>query len=88
MTKEQKIGVFDSGVGGLFSLANLKKAMPNADFIYLADTINLPYGSKNKEELTSFAKNIISFFEKIQKNPLLKNQQWVTFSFPNRFTSG
>lgn len=63
MTKEQKIGVFDSGVGGLFSLANLKKAMPNADFIYLADTANLPYGSKNKEELTSFAKNVISFFE-------------------------
>ena len=53
MTKEQKIGVFDSGVGGLFSLANLKKVMPNADFIYLADTANLPYGSKNKEELTS-----------------------------------
>lgn len=63
MTKEQKIGVFDSGVGGLFSLANLKKAMPNADFIYLADTANLPYGSKNKVELTSFAKNVISFFE-------------------------
>lgn len=64
MTKEQKIGVFDSGAGGLFSLANFKKAMPNADFIYLADTINLPYGSKNKEELISFAKNVINFFEK------------------------
>lgn len=64
MTKEQKIGVFDSGVGGLFSLVNLQKAMPNADFIYLADTVNLPYGSKNKKELISFAKNVVSFFEK------------------------
>ncbi len=64
MTKEQKIGVFDSGIGGLFNLANLQKAMPNADFIYLADTANLPYGSRNKKELISFAKNVISFFEK------------------------
>lgn len=71
MTKEQKIGVFDSGVGGLFSLANLKKVMPDVDFIYLADTANLPYGSKNKEELTSFAKNVINFFEEKPVNTVV-----------------
>ena len=41
------IGVFDSGVGGLTILKELKHRWPGEDFIYLADTARLPYGSKS-----------------------------------------
>ena len=56
-----KIGLFDSGLGGINVLNELLKTYPN-----YGDTKNLPYGNKTKEELLSFAKEIISFFEKKQ----------------------
>ncbi|HUP56197.1 MAG TPA: glutamate racemase [Bdellovibrionota bacterium] len=42
-----KIGVFDSGVGGITVLMELRKAAPTADFVYLGDTANVPYGPKS-----------------------------------------
>src|SRR4051794_6935932 len=42
-----KIGVFDSGVGGITVLMELRKALPAAEFIYLGDTANMPYGTKS-----------------------------------------
>ena len=50
------IGVFDSGIGGITVLKELKKALPNEKFIYLGDTKNFPYGEKSKEEIIKFAK--------------------------------
>ncbi|MBK6639046.1 MAG: glutamate racemase [Rhodocyclaceae bacterium] len=41
------IGVFDSGVGGLSVLSALVDSMPEADFVYFADTAYVPYGSKS-----------------------------------------
>lgn len=61
-----KIGLFDSGLGGINVLNELLKTYPNNEYIYYGDTQNLPYGNKTKEELLSFAKEIISFFEKKQ----------------------
>ena len=49
------IGVFDSGSGGLTVLKEIVKAIPNHRFIYLADTANLPYGSKTQTEILSYA---------------------------------
>ena len=43
------IGVFDSGLGGLSVLAALIKVLPQADFIYFADTAHVPYGDKSDE---------------------------------------
>lgn len=45
------IGVFDSGVGGLSVLAHLTKQLPYEQYIYLADTLNVPYGSRGSEEI-------------------------------------
>ena len=42
------IGVFDSGLGGLSVLNALVAALPNADYIYFADSANSPYGSKTE----------------------------------------
>ena len=45
------IGVFDSGIGGLSIHRALVEVMPRADFIYLADQKNTPYGDKPGEGL-------------------------------------
>ena len=58
------IGFFDSGVGGLSVLAQFKKILPKENIIYFGDTIHLPYGSKTKEELIEYAKNILNFMSK------------------------
>lgn len=47
----QPIGVFDSGVGGLSVFIELKKLLPNENFVFLADQKYVPYGEKNKKEL-------------------------------------
>lgn len=56
-----RVGVFDSGVGGLTVLHNLIINYPNNDYIYYGDTLNLPYGSKTKEELNKLSSNDINF---------------------------
>lgn len=50
-----KVGVFDSGVGGLTVLAALLKQLPAEDYIYLGDTARLPYGSKSRATIARYA---------------------------------
>jgi len=50
-----KIGVFDSGVGGLTVLNALRAALPSADFLYLGDTARVPYGGKSKETIQRYS---------------------------------
>ena len=45
------IGVFDSGIGGIAALSELKEIYPDADLIYLADREHAPYGTKSSAEL-------------------------------------
>ncbi len=49
-----KIGIVDSGVGGITVLKRLVAQAKCAEFIYCADTANLPYGDKNKEQIASY----------------------------------
>src|SRR5262249_37441627 len=49
-----KIGVFDSGVGGLTVLKELVKQAPQADYLYFGDTARLPYGSKSAETVAKY----------------------------------
>ena len=56
-----RIGVFDSGLGGINVLSCLIKKYPNNEYIYFGDTKNLPYGDKTKEELMKLASNAIDF---------------------------
>ena len=46
MNKKSYILVYDSGVGGLTTLATIIKKLPKENYIYFADTINCPYGNK------------------------------------------
>lgn len=56
---KRAIGVFDSGVGGLTVLRELKKELPNEDYIYVGDTASFPYGSKSKQTIIELCKKRI-----------------------------
>jgi glutamate racemase len=49
------IGVFDSGVGGLTVLRELRRQLPSARYLYLGDTARLPYGSKSQATIARYA---------------------------------
>ncbi|MBQ1263002.1 MAG: glutamate racemase [Oscillospiraceae bacterium] len=55
------IGVFDSGLGGLTAVSALRRLLPNEDIVYLADTKNVPYGDKSREELIALAESDVNF---------------------------
>lgn len=59
-----RIGVFDSGIGGLTVLKSLLNRFPNNEYIYYGDTKNIPYGDKTINELKVLACNIINFLNK------------------------
>ncbi len=58
-----KVGVFDSGIGGLSILNELKIVLPNTDFIYFGDSKNCPYGEKSDEELMNITRRIVEYLK-------------------------
>lgn len=60
MNKNSKIGIFDSGIGGVTVLKEILKVLPNEDYIYYSDSINNPYGDKNSEEIINICDNIVN----------------------------
>jgi glutamate racemase len=51
----QPIGVFDSGVGGLTAVRELRKILPGEDIVYFGDTGRVPYGSRSKQTIVKYA---------------------------------
>lgn len=66
MNKKSKIGVFDSGIGGVTVLKEIVKILPNEDYIYYSDSKNNPYGDKKDEEVIQLCVNIVNYF--IERN--------------------
>jgi len=59
------IGLFDSGVGGTSIWKEIHQLLPYENTIYLADSLNAPYGNKSKEEIISLSvKNTELLLEK------------------------
>lgn len=58
-----KIGVFDSGFGGLTVMKALLEAVPDADYLYFGDTARLPYGSKSPDTVARYACEAARFLE-------------------------
>lgn len=56
------IGIFDSGMGGLTVLKEIRNLLPHEDIIYFGDTAHLPYGNKSKEAVTRYAFTAADFF--------------------------
>lgn len=59
-----KIGIFDSGIGGLSLLFELGRRLPEARFVYFADSENAPYGEKSADEILALTDRALSFFFK------------------------
>ena len=55
------IGVFDSGLGGLTTVKELHRILPQEDIIYLGDTGRVPYGSRSRETIIKYARQDIAF---------------------------
>lgn len=60
-TGRLKVGVFDSGFGGLTVLRALLRQLPALDFLYLGDTARLPYGSKSQATIARYALSSTAF---------------------------
>ncbi len=58
-----KIGVFDSGVGGLTVLRALIERVPGADYLYFGDTARLPYGSKSAATVAHYAVGAVRYLQ-------------------------
>ena len=56
-----RVGVFDSGIGGLTILKSLLENHPNNEYIYFGDTLNIPYGEKTNDQLKDLSDKIIRF---------------------------
>ncbi len=56
-----KIGVFDSGFGGLAILKEIVKELPSYDFIYLGDSARAPYGGRGEKTIYNFTKKGVEF---------------------------
>lgn len=61
-----KIGIFDSGIGGVTVLKEILKILPNEKYMYYSDSINNPYGDKKDDEIFNICDNIVKNF--IQNN--------------------
>ncbi|MBQ6389116.1 MAG: glutamate racemase [Mogibacterium sp.] len=61
------IGFFDSGLGGLTSVQELHRLLPEEKVIYYGDTARTPYGSKSPETIRRFATQIVDYL--VSKNP-------------------
>ena len=59
--KEQPIGIFDSGVGGLTVAHAIKQILPGESLIYFGDTAHLPYGDKSAESIKYYSQRITEF---------------------------
>ncbi|MCH5255310.1 MAG: glutamate racemase [Lachnospiraceae bacterium] len=57
------IGVFDSGVGGLTVAREIMRQLPNERIVYFGDTARVPYGSKSRETVTRFSRQIVRFLQ-------------------------
>ena len=55
---EAPIGVFDSGVGGLTVVREIMRNLPNEEIVYFGDTARVPYGSKSKETVTRYSREV------------------------------
>lgn len=55
------IGVFDSGLGGLTGVRELRKILPGEEIIYFGDTGRVPYGSRGKETILQYTRQDIAF---------------------------
>ena len=58
---QKPIGIFDSGVGGLTVAREVMRNSPQERIVYFGDTARVPYGSKSKDTILKYSRQIIRF---------------------------
>ena len=58
---DRPIGVFDSGLGGLTALRELRRLLPGEDLVYFGDTGRVPYGGRSRETIVRYARQDVAF---------------------------
>ena len=61
--RQAPIGVFDSGVGGLTVVREIMRNLPDERIVYFGDTARVPYGSKSKNTVIRYSRQIVHFLE-------------------------
>ena len=56
-----KLGIFDSGLGGLLIAKSIRHALPDIDMVYFGDTLHLPYGNRSAETIYNYTKRAMNF---------------------------
>lgn len=64
MKKDQYIGIFDSGIGGLTVLEEIISILPNENIIYLGDTARVPYGTRSRATIARYFTEAMDFFSR------------------------
>ena len=57
--KRDPVGVFDSGIGGISTLREMIRELPDERFIYYGDTANAPYGTKGTDEVIACVRDVV-----------------------------
>lgn len=65
------IGLFDSGIGGITVLHEALKILPSEDYVYFADTLNAPYGTKTRDEVRGLVFNAVDFIVSLGVNAVV-----------------
>ena len=68
---ERPIGVFDSGVGGLTAVREIRSILPSENIIYFGDTSRVPYGGRSPEILLKYARQDVHFLRSFDIKALL-----------------
>ncbi len=63
MTQTGRIGIFDSGIGGLTTLASIRAELPQYSYVYLGDTARAPYGPRSQEDIYTFTREAVQFLK-------------------------
>lgn len=71
MKKIEKLGIFDSGLGGYTVFQDLKKTYPDLSMVLYADQKNAPYGNHSPEEIIEFSKEAMNWFKSHGINDVL-----------------
>lgn len=66
-----KIGIFDSGVGGITVLKEALKQLPQVEYVYYSDNLHVPYGTKSKEEVLGYVSEVIEVLLKEQVDAIV-----------------
>lgn len=69
--KRFRVGVFDSGFGGLTVLKECVRLVPDAKYIYFGDNQRAPYGNRSEEEILSFAREALDKFRRMRADAVV-----------------